>query len=125
MSVRAVSWVYGLNLGSMTQKAVLLYLAYRAREEDNCAWPSVNLIQVETELSERAVRKALRELRDKGLIALGDQELAAVDFHGDVVPVNRRPKVWTLRLDASTESFNGVERAEDVQTAYTGRSVRS
>lgn len=102
MSVRAVSWAYGLNLGSMTQKAVLLYLAY-----------------------ERAVRKALRELRDKGLIALGDQELAAVDFHGDVVPVNRRPKVWTLRLDASTESFNGVERAEDVQTAYTGRSVRS
>lgn len=50
MSVRAVSWAYGLNLGSMTQKAVLLYLAY------------------ETELS---------------------------------------------------------ERAEDVQTAYTGRSVRS
>lgn len=45
MSVRAVSWAYGLNLGSMTQKAVLLYLAYRAREEDNCAWPSVNLIQ--------------------------------------------------------------------------------
>lgn len=73
MSVRAVSWAYGLNLGSMTQKAVL----------------------------------------------------AAVDFHGDVVPVNRRPKVWTLRLDASTESFNGVERAGDVQTAYTGRSVRS
>lgn len=61
MSVRAVSWAYGLNLGSMTQKTVLLYLA----------------------------------------------------------------KVWTLRLDASTESFNGVERAEDVQTAYTGRSVRS
>ena len=26
MSVRAVSWAYGLNLGSMTQKAVLLYL---------------------------------------------------------------------------------------------------
>ena len=68
MSVRAVSWAYGLDLGSMTQKAVLLYLAYRAREEDNCAWPCVNLIQVETELS---------------------------------------------------------ERAEDVQTAYTGRSVRS
>lgn len=39
--------------------------------------------------------------------------------------LNRRPKVWTLRLDASTESFNGVERAGDVQTAYTGRSVRS
>ena len=101
MSVRAVSWAYGLNLGSMTQKAVLLYLAYRAREEDNCAWPSVNLIQVETELSVRAVRKALRELRDKGLIALGDQNLAAGHGNGDIVPANRRPKVWILRLDHS------------------------
>jgi hypothetical protein len=33
---------------------------------------------------------------------------------------------WAYGLNlASTESFNGVERAEDVQTAYTGRSVRS
>lgn len=125
MSFQALSWAYGLSLGSAPQKAVLIYLAQFAHEDGTCTWPSVLNIQVATELSERAVRKALRELRDKGLIALGDRELAAVDFHGGVVPVNRRPKVWTLRLDASTESFNGVERAGDVQTAYTGRSVRS
>lgn len=37
MSVRAISWAYGQNLGSASQKAVLLHLAYLAREEDN--WP--------------------------------------------------------------------------------------
>ena len=41
MSVRAISWAYGQNLGSASQKAVLLHLAYLAREEDNCAWPHV------------------------------------------------------------------------------------
>ena len=99
MSVRAISWAYGQNLGSTSQKAVLLHLAYLARDEDNCAWPHVTRIQAETELSERTVRKALKALQDKGLIALGDQNLAAV--HGDIVPANRRPKVWILRLDHS------------------------
>lgn len=99
MSVRAISWAYGQSLGSASQKAVLLHLAYLAREEDNCARPHVTRIQAETELSERTVRKALKALQDKGLIALGDQNLAAGHGNGDIVPANRRPKVWILRLD--------------------------
>ena len=78
MSVRAISWAYGQSLGSASQKAVPLHLAYLAREEDNCAWPHVTRIQAETELSGRTVHKALKALQDKGLIALGDQNLAAV-----------------------------------------------
>lgn len=101
MSVRAISWAYGQNLGSASQKAVLLHLAYLACEEDNCAWPHVTRIQAETELSGRTVHKALKALQDKGLIALGDQNLAAVHGNGDIVPANRRPKVWILRLDHS------------------------
>ena len=50
MSVRAISWAYGQNLGSTSQKAVLLHLAYLAREEDNCARPHLKRIQAETEL---------------------------------------------------------------------------
>ena len=65
MSVRAISWAYGQSLGSASQKAVPLHLAYLAR------------------------------------IALGDQNLAAVHGNGDIVPANRRPKVWILRLDHS------------------------
>lgn len=124
MSVRAISWAYGQNLGSAPQKAVLLHLAYLAREEDNCAWPHVTRIQAETELSERTIRKALKALQDKGLIALGDQNLAEGHGNGDIVPANHRPKVWTLRLDKPIESLNGIERTEDISAAYEGRSVR-
>ena len=118
MSVRAISWAYGQNLGSASQKAVLLHLAYLAREEDNCAWPHVTRIQAETELSERTVHKALKALQDKGLIALGDQNLAAGHGNGDIVPANRRPKVWILRLDHSGKADSPREAARLVEDAW-------
>ena len=36
MSNQALTWAYGLYLGSAPQKAVLLYLADRAREDGTC-----------------------------------------------------------------------------------------
>ena len=101
MSVRAISWAYGRILVPHRKRQCCVHLAYLAREEDNCARPHVTRIQAETELSERTVRKALKALQDKGLIALGDQNLAAGHGNGDIVPANRRPKVWILRLDHS------------------------
>lgn len=129
MSVRAISWAYGQSLGSASQKAVLLHLAYLAREEDNCARPHVTRIQAETELSERTVRKALKALQDKGLIALGDQNLAAGHGNGDIVPANRRPKVWILRLtiaerltdhDGSNHGMGPGTRARGTQCDQSG-----
>ncbi|MBF9690495.1 helix-turn-helix domain-containing protein [Bifidobacterium dentium] len=115
MSFQALSWAYGLSLGSAPQKAVLLYLAQFAHEDGTCTWPSVINIQVATELGERAVRKALRDLQAKGLIVPGDQRHAALGKGGGTVPRGRRSKVWDLRLNMPVESFDGVERAEDVR----------
>jgi len=120
MSFQALSWAYGLSLGSAPQKAVLIYLAQFAHEDGTCTWPSVLNIQVATELSERAVRKALRELQDKGLIMPGDQRHAALGKNGGTVPRGRRSKVWDLRLNMPVEEFNGVERAEDVRERLRG-----
>lgn len=115
MSFQALSWAYGLSLGSAPQKAVLIYLAQFAHEDGTCTWPSVLNIQVATELGERAVRKALKDLQDKGLIVPGDQRHAALGKNGGTVPRGRRSKVWDLRLNMPVEEFNGVERAEDVR----------
>ena len=120
MSFQALSWAYGLSLGSAPQKAVLIYLAQFAHEDGTCTWPSVLNIQVATELSERAVRKALRELQDKGLIMPGDQRHAALGKNGGTVPRGRRSKVWDLRLNMPVEEFNGVERAGDVRERRRG-----
>lgn len=48
-------------------KAVLISLADQANDEGYC-WPSVGTIATRTCLSERTVRRALRELEDNGLL---------------------------------------------------------
>lgn len=115
MSNQALTWAFGLSLGSAAQKAVLLYLADAAHDDGTCAWPSVIKIRVATELSERAVRSALKALQERGLIELGDQRHAALGRNGTTVPLNRRSKVWDLRLNMPVERFDHVERASDVE----------
>ena len=115
MSNQALTWAFGLSLGSSAQKAVLLYLADAAHDDGTCAWPSVIKIRVATELSERAVRSALKSLQERGLIVLGDQRHAALGRNGTTVPLNRRSKVWDLRLNMPVERFDHVERAADVE----------
>ena len=115
MSNQALTWAFGLSLGSAAQKAVLLYLADAAHDDGTCAWPSVIKIRVATELSERAVRSALKALQARGLIELGDQRHAALGRNGTTVPLNRRSKVWDLRLNMPVERFDHVERAADVE----------
>lgn len=68
MSNQALTWVFGLSLGSAAQKSVLLYLADRAQEDGSCEWPDVVKVRVATELSERTVRAALKALQERGLI---------------------------------------------------------
>lgn len=115
MSNQALTWAYGLYLGSAPQKAVLLYLADRAREDGTCAWPSVMHISVVTELSVSSVKTALRKLRERGLIVPGDQRHAALGRNNTIIPRNRRSKVWDLRLNIPIESFEDVESAEEVE----------
>lgn len=66
MSGKAVGWAMEQRTGSPTMKLVLLKLADNANEWK--AWPSVQLIAEDTELSERAVREHLRNLESLGLI---------------------------------------------------------
>lgn len=67
MSVHALSWAKRQKTGSPTLKAVLLAVADYADEDGRC-WPSQRRISDDTEFSVRAVRGALSELEEKGLI---------------------------------------------------------
>ena len=57
---------------SPAQKAVLISLADQANDQGVC-WPSVRTISVRTCLSERSVRRAIKELVDAGLIAVRER----------------------------------------------------
>lgn len=113
MSFQATAWAYGLNLGSASQKAVLLYLAQFAHEDGSCTWPSVPRIMAATELGERTVRRALTSLQARGVITLGDQRHAALGKHGTTIPRNRRSRVWDLNMDVKPEQLPGVRSTDD------------
>lgn len=115
MSVQAVSWAFGLSLGSASQKAVLLYLAERAQDDGSCAYPSVRKIMVATELGERTVRKTLHDLCERGLIVLGDQRHAALGKKQSVIPRNRRANVWDLQVTTPLDQLKNVEAASVVE----------
>jgi hypothetical protein len=67
MSIAAMAWAKRQKTGSATRKAVLMAIADYADAAGSC-WPSQRAIMEETELSERAVRNALAELADAGLL---------------------------------------------------------
>ena len=73
MSIRAMTWAYGLTLGSPAQKAVLIALADHA-DEDNSCWPSVKRLMGRTEFSERTVQGALKALYDRRLMSVEIRE---------------------------------------------------
>ena len=105
MSNQALTWAYGLTLGSAPQKSVLLYLADRAQPDGTIARPSVATIVKATEFCESAVRKALSALEKRGLIRRGDQRHAALGREGSIIPANRRAVVWDLCMDVPLEDF--------------------
>lgn len=96
MSLNAVAWAMDARkTGRMAaeHRLVLLVLAECADVYGNNAWPSKGTIAERLGVSDSAVKRALRALENKGLIARSDQRLV------QHVRPDRRPTVWCLRLD--------------------------
>jgi len=67
MSVSAISWAFGQSHVPTTPRFVLVAMADYADHEGVC-WPAVATLEGKTGLRERAVRAALKELRELGVI---------------------------------------------------------
>lgn len=69
MSAKATFWAWERRVNDATSKLVLLSLADRANEKNEC-WPSLATIAVQTHLSTRAVSRAIRYLtRNKFILS--------------------------------------------------------
>lgn len=68
MSWPALTWAKSITVGSSSQKAVLMALAYRHNEDLACAYPSIASISEFTELDRKTIIAALNALKEKGLI---------------------------------------------------------
>lgn len=66
MSIKATNWVWGLELPP-TPKLILMALADEADDDGNC-WPSIKRIARKACVSDRTVRRTLKEYGDSGLL---------------------------------------------------------
>lgn len=103
MSVQAHSWVYGTTTGSVARKAVLLVLANHAHPDGTAAYLHISTIAREAEVSERGVKRHLKELQQAGFIRPGDPNLLS---H---IRADKRPQIFDLAMSKA----RAAEWAED------------
>ena len=91
-------------------KAVLSYLAFKARYDDGtAAWPAIGTIAGACGLSEKTVQRSIDQLLDLGLIEPGQQNFSAINPKtGEPVRRNYQTIVWNVICKESnlpTEPF--------------------
>ncbi|MFE9222372.1 hypothetical protein ACFYN3_39495 [Streptomyces lavendulae] len=94
MSLNAMRWVAGGDAptADTNEFAVLNAMADKARPDGCGTWLSKDTIAAYTHLSQESVRRCLRRMTRRGLIARGDQSLVA-GYRAD-----RRPVVYDLLI---------------------------
>jgi hypothetical protein len=84
---------------STSEKMVLLIIADHASDDGTNSWPSVSTIARKASLSDRQVKRILRELQDQGLIRIELQAGGTKDMRDD-----RRPNRYTVNLNGVTST---------------------
>lgn len=116
MSVRIMTMVWGCELGGPTVKAVAMKMADCAHDNGKNAWPSVRHIARHTEVSERSVQYAIRELCRRGLLRLerpgGGVKSSVYAFDLDALAaLHRETQAKWDAQDARTEKGTGAKSA--------------
>jgi hypothetical protein len=92
VSIEAMAWVLGTEVGDPVAKLVLIGLANHARADGTASWPSKKVLAEYAEVSTRTVVTKLQWLEERGFITLGDQRLT------EYMRADRRPRVWDLLM---------------------------
>lgn len=112
MSFELMAWAMRQEVGSSSDKFVLLALADRANGDTGECFPSVALIAIDTEMSEATVRRCLKSLADKGIVKRArrrreDGSLGVYDYEFPLAQDLRTPP-----LTMSARATDQDERAE-------------
>lgn len=110
-----MSWQASLWAATLPHKRVahipfrvLMLLADHAHDDGKNIWRANSSLAAVLEVSERTIQRAIRELKDQGLIVPGDQRLTS---H---LPEHRRPVVYDLMMHqpwSQPTTLDGAESA--------------
>lgn len=119
MSVDAIRWAWQQVTGKSSAKLVLLSLADRAGENNEC-WPSISRIEKDTELDRKTIFSAILELERMGIIAVtktlgaGNKYtlLGVIDRHMEAAPTSTKNGTST-KIGTSTKNGTNQSRKRD------------
>lgn len=121
MSLRAMLWAMDeAPVESATERLILIYLADYASDDGTGIFPAMQKIADRSGFSRSTVKRTVKRLADRGVLAPGDERLVG-HYRED-----KRPNVWNLVYDStdilatvarSKVPMNGVDRA-----AFSGGS---
>lgn len=130
-----IEWAYSIPDLNPTQKHVLVNLAFRANSTTWRAWPSLGKIADDLSMSRSSrptIRKALKALRDRGLIhyqeqraGLGEDQKSnqyVVAFNVTPWCSEHHPLVLTTPPPGAENTTNGEENGEENGESYTPSS---
>ena len=96
MSIEAITWALGSQVGDTTRKMVLVGFANHAHRDGRNAWASKETVAEYAECDKRTVRRHVNALVAGGWMREGDQQQVA-HIRGD-----RRPVVYDLAMNEAT-----------------------
>jgi hypothetical protein len=70
MTIQAVAWAIETRVGDPTLKVLLMALANHANSDEWEAWPKLETLAFEAEISKRTVQRGLERLKQLGLISI-------------------------------------------------------
>lgn len=123
MSIALMSEVWKSNL-PMTEKMVLLCLADFANDRGEC-WPSIDTIADKCSCSDRTVQKAIKSLREMGILIIQDKPGRSHQFQIEgrklFTPENSSPP--KISAKGVKNIHHGGERASPKPSITTTRTI--
>lgn len=95
MSIQCMTLILGRKLGSSTRKLIALKLGDHASDDGSGIYPALKRIAAETEVSERQVRRILREFEADGILIVvkegGNGPKDTTEYRLDIEAIERLP----------------------------------
>ena len=105
MSFQAMAWASKQKCGGTVGKAVLLFLANYADENNQC-WPSVKRLAEDCETTERTVYRWIKELEKRGLLSHTTRSIDGM----------QTSNLYTLAIPGVTQRQGGVTQCHPPMT---------
>jgi hypothetical protein len=116
MSVRVMTWVFDNSVSEGTDRLVLLAIADRANDDGTDAWPSLGWIAKKANVSERTVRRSIRNLESMGELRTRVRAGGPLNMREDL-----RPNLYTVVMGTTGHTCPLVGERPDIQGQTTGQ----